>query len=189
MIISYHLEVVVQYGDLFWFLQGFCVCLFVTNRSGGKLKKRSNLPRLFFWPWGILPAEFGPQEFCFVLLSSLSSCAWMTKSSFCTWRDKQGGRDRERSASILEMGWKTGSVEKYVRKDRWRGKEESWKELLKLGSASFLHLLFCLDDFCLLKRNVLCLRQWQFHSVYLCILNWEKIEEMGEITPKSQTRD
>ena len=72
----------------------------------------------------------------------------MTKSSFCTWRHKGGGRDRDGTQECLYPGDgledREESVEEVIREGRGRGKEGSWKEQLKLESKYFLHLLFCL---------------------------------------------
>lgn len=122
--------------NLLWFLQ-----CFITNRSGGKLKK-THLARLIL--------NLALVELSFVL-PSLSSCVWMTKSSFCTWRHKGGSRDRDGIQECCYPGDGLGDgrkVEEGIREDRGRRKEGSWKEQLKLESTYFLHLQFFLGFCC-----------------------------------------
>lgn len=192
-ITSSYLEVVVQCICTVWrtYCDFFRASVFVNHKQIWRETQEESFTKAFL----ILALR------SFVLLPFLSSCAWMTKSSFCTSRDKRGSRDREGTKECFYSG--DGLEDRKCREMCQRGqmKREGGKlertaktrylttYKTRNKTAYFLHLLFCPDFFCLLKRNVVCLRQCQFHSVCWTILNWEKPEEVSEIIPKSSTRD
>lgn len=137
-IIFYYLEVVVQYYIcLVWGTNCdfFRASVYVHHKQIWREAQEVSFTKAYF--------ELGPQEFCPVAFIFVPQ--WPRAPSALGGTNEVPGTERgQRSASILEMVWKTESVEKCVREDRQRGRVESWKELLKLESVYFLHLLFFL---------------------------------------------
>lgn len=115
-----YLEVVVQYICTVWgtYCDFFRASVFVHPKQIWREAEEECFTKVYF--------ELGSQEFCpaafsFLCLNDQDLLLYLEGQT--RWQ----GQRRDKGLLLLwRVGWKTENIEKCVREDRWRGKEESW---------------------------------------------------------------